>query len=601
MGRNDRMSTKDSRTAEVARPELKDAYGDLLAGRLDRRQFLNLAVGLGLSAAAARTMAGMTTEGAPATAGRRPNILLILADDLGFGDLGAMGSEIRTPNIDSIARNGKLFTSMYNSARCCPTRSALLTGLYPHNAGLGHMGSNLGTTAYQGYLRDDAATIAEALRAGGYRTLMAGKWHVGGDLWATRVASWRPGDPGQPTPLQRGFDHFFGMLDGVAHYFSPWYIRDDDQRAEIPQDFYLTDAITDRAIRMLEVTAKSDQPFFMYLAHHAPHWPLHALPEDIERYAGTYIDGWEKLRGARYEEMRHRGILQHPWQLSPRDADAGAWSDSPHKRWEAQRMAVYAAQVDRMDQQIGRVLQTLKRLGKYEDTIVLFLSDNGGCAETMREGGWTQFYPDTLADGRKVTLGNRPGLEPGGATTFMTYDLPWANASNTPFRLFKHYVHEGGISTPLLVQWPARIAAGGVDHTTCHVIDIVPTLLEAAGVAAPKASGDHAVQAPDGESLLPRLLGRRWQRDQALYWEHEGNCAVRADQLKLVRRYGSEWELYDMEKDRTELRNLAKGNRRLVARLSRQYEEWGARVGVVDWKIQLPKIQKAWNLEEVHG
>jgi arylsulfatase len=183
----------------------------------------------------------------------------------------------------------------------------------------------------------------------------------------------------------------------------------------------------------------------------------------------------------------------------------------------------------------------------------------------------------------------------------MTYDLPWANASNTPFRLFKHYVHEGGISTPLLVQWPARIAAGGVDHTTCHVIDIVPTLLEAAGVAAPKASGDHAVQAPDGESLLPRLLGRRWQRDQTLYWEHEGNCAVRADQLKLVRRYGSEWELYDMEKDRTELRNLAKGNRRLVARLSRQYEEWGARVGVVDWKIQLPKIQKAWNLEEVHG
>lgn len=584
------------------RSKLTEAYGDMLAGRLDRRRFIQLAVELGVVAATATTMAGIAPAKAATAAARRPNILLILADDLGFGDLGIMGSEIRTPNIDSIGRNGKLFTSMYNAARCCPTRAALLTGLYPHNAGLGHMVTGLGTPAYQGYLREDAATIAEVLRTSGYRTLMAGKWHVGGDLWATRVASWRPGDPDQPTPLQRGFDRFFGMLDGVAHYFSPWYIREDDHRVDIPQDFYLTDAITDKAIRMLEETAQSDQPFFMYLAHHAPHWPLHARPEDIERYKDTYAGGWDALRGARYEEMSHRGVLQHRWNLSPRDADAPRWSDTPHQQWEAQRMAVYAAQVDRMDQQIGRVLQTLRRLGKYDDTLILFFSDNGGCAETMREGGWTQFYPDTLADGRKVVLGNRPGLAPGGATTFMSYDLPWANASNTPFRLFKHYVHEGGIATPLLVQWPAAIAAGGVDHTPCHAIDILPTLLEAAGVASPGEYAGRKVQTPDGESLLPRLRGRRWQREQALNWEHEGNCAVREDQLKLVRRYGSDWELYDMERDRTELRNLAtKGNRRLISRLARQHEQWGARVGVVDWKEQLPKVQAAWNLKEVQG
>lgn len=264
-------------------------------------------------------------------------------------------------------------------------------------------------------------------------------------------------------------------------------------------------------------------------------------------------------------------------------------------------MAVYAAQVDRMDQQIGRVLQALRRLGKYEDTLILFFSDNGGCAETMREGGWTQFYPDTLADGRKVVLGNRPGLTPGGPTTFMSYDLPWANASNTPFRLFKHYVHEGGISTPLLAQWPAMIPPGGIDHTPCHAIDILPTLLEAAGVASPRELTGRSVQAPDGESLLSRLYGRRWQREQALCWEHEGNCAVREDQLKLVRRYGGDWELYDLETDRTELRDLAQGNRRLIARLAKQHEQWGTRVGVIDWKQQLPKVQAAWNLKEIHG
>ena len=583
-------------------PDLRSAYGSLLDGRLDRRQFMQLAMALGLSASAAASMAGMAPA-SPANPGgrRRPNIIVILADDLGFGDLGVMGGEIRTPHIDSIARNGTLLTSMYNAARCCPTRAALLTGLYSHRAGIGHMGANLGTPSYQGYLREDAATIAEVLKANGYRTLMAGKWHVGGDLWATRVSSWRLGDPDRPTPLQRGFDRFYGHVDGVMHYFSPWAFQDDDREAEIPADFYLTDAITDAAIGMLEENAKTDQPFFLYLAHHAPHWPLHALPEDIERYRGVYSGGWDRLRGARYEEMRQRGILQHPWALSPRDPAAPAWDQAPHHGWEADRMAVYAAQVDRMDQQIGRVLQTLKRLGKYDDTLVMFFSDNGGCAEAMREGGWTQFYPDKTRDGQQIVLGNRPGLAPGGPTTFQSYDLPWANASNTPFRLFKHFVHEGGISTPLAVQWPALLPPGGINHAACHAIDILPTILDAAGIVPPAELSGRAVREMDGESLLPLLRGKRWQREQALHWEHEGNGAVRAGALKLVREHQGDWQLSDMEEDRTELHNLAPRNRRLVSRLARQYQRWADRVGVVDWAIQEQKVKAAWGMEDLKG
>lgn len=583
-------------------PDLRAGFGSLLDGRLDRREFLQLAMALGLSGPAAAGMADSVaaTPGSQASR-KRPNILLILADDLGFGDLGVMGAEIRTPHIDSIANNGTLLTAMYNAGRCCPTRASLLTGMYAHRAGIGHMGTDLGTPEYQGYLREDAATIAEVLKASGYQTLMAGKWHVGGDLWATRVNSWRLGDPDRPTPLQRGFDRFYGMVDGVMHYFSPWYIRADDKAAEIPENFYLTDAITDAAIGMLEENARTEQPFFMYLAHHAPHWPLHALPEDIERYSGAYAQGWDRLRGARYEEQLQRGVLQHKWALSPRDADAPAWDGAPNQAWEARRMAVYAAQIDRMDQQIGRVLDTLRRLGKHDDTLVLFFSDNGGCAETMREGGWTQFYPDKMRDGRQIVLGNRPDLMPGGPTTFQSYDLPWANASNTPFRLFKHYVHEGGISTPLAVQWPALLEPGGINHTPCHAIDILPTILEAAGVPLPTELGGRAVRAIDGESLLPLLRGKRWEREQTLHWEHEGNCALRQGNLKLVRRYQGSWELYDMENDRTELRDLAKGNRRLVSRLARDHQRWADQAGVVDWSIQGPKIQKAWNLDNIKG
>ncbi len=533
---------------------------------------------------------------------RRPNVILILADDMGFADLGLMGSEIRTPHIDAMARHGAVLSSMYNCARCCPTRASLLTGLYPHKAGIGHMGADLGSAAYQGYLREDTATIAERLRGNGYRTLMAGKWHVGGDLWARHVDAWRSGDPDRPTPLQRGFDRFYGILDGVTHFFSPHGIFEDDHRVEVsPTDFYFTDAITDRAIGMIEESTALHKPFFLYLAHAAPHWPMHAHEADIARYEGVYDKGWDAIRAARHEEMSSRAVLQHRWSISPRDPQAPAWTDAKHRAWEASRMAVYAAMVDRMDQSIGRVIEALKRLGQYQDTLIMFLSDNGGCAEFMAEDGWAKFMPDIHNDGRKIEMGNRPSLRPGGPLTYMSYDLPWANVSNAPFRSFKHWVHEGGISTPLVVQWPSHIEQATISHAPCHVSDILPTIMEATATKLSATVGERKVQSPDGESFMPLLEGRPWSRDQPIAWEHEGNCAIRKGSLKLVRKFGQPWELYDMEKDRTELHDLAPRNGALAKSLESHYDAWAQEAGVQDWKLLVPKLLAAWSMDDVHG
>jgi len=536
------------------------------------------------------------------TPSARPNIVLVLVDDMGFADLGCMGSEIRTPHINSIAANGVLMSAMYNCARCCPTRAALLTGLYPHNAGIGHMGTNLGTPACQGFLRNDTSTIAELLREAGYRTSMSGKWHVGGDYRAREVDSWRVGAVGFPTPRQKGFDRFYGIVDGVTHFFSPHYIMEDDERAEVsPSDFYFTDAITDHALKMVDESSEAGKPFFLYLAHAAPHWPLHAHEEDIARYDGVYTKGWDALRTARHEEMQSKGVLPHSWEISPRDGEAPPWEAIEHEDWEAERMAVYAAMIDRLDQNIGRFLNHLKQRGIYDNTLIFFLSDNGGCAEFMAEDGFAKFMPDIHNDGRRITMGNRPGLRPGGALTYMSYDLPWANVSNAPFRLFKHWVHEGGISTPLLVQWPTRLNRGDVVHAQSHVIDILPTILEAAGTTYPDEISGRAIQPLDGESFLSVLDGKDWQREGPIYWEHEGNCAVRVGNFKLVRHFGQDWELYDMEEDRTELYNLAGRNAPLEAKLVREYDDWASRVGVLDWHVALPKVLASWGMADIRG
>ena len=514
---------------------------------------------------------------APTAEASRPNIVLILADDMGYSDIGCFGAEIRTPHLDRLAHAGARLTQMYNCARCCPSRAALLTGCYPHQAGVGHMVSDRGRPAYQGFLNDRCVTIAEALRPHGYRTYMAGKWHVGGPYPTHRPETWRPGDARHPLPIQRGFDRHYGTLAGAGSYYDPPTLVDGDRfiRPEA-DDFYYTDAIASRAAAMAGDGLASGSPFFLYAAFTAPHWPLHARPEDIARYDGAYRDGWDALRTSRHETARAMGLLESRWPISARDPRAPAWGDLPQERraWEAQRMAVYAAQIEALDRGIGTLLRPIADAGALRNTLVVFVSDNGGCAEFLSEDGTDEYRLPTRA-GTPVRVGNVPGLLPGPEDTFMSYDLPWANASNAPFRLYKHWVHEGGISTPCVLSWPAALAAAQIRHTPAHFIDILPTFVDAAGGGTPEGV--------EGESLLPLLRGEAWERQRPLCWEHEGNRAVRAGRWKLVSRHPGPWELYDMQEDRTELRDLAAGEVERVHALEAAYAGWAERCDVVPW------------------
>ena len=519
----------------------------------------------------------------------RPNIVLILADDMGFSDISCYGSEIRTPYLDGLSSNGIRFSQMYNCARCCPTRAALLTGLYPHQAGIGHMVHNYGITEYQGYLRRDCVTVAEVLRLSGYRTYMSGKWHVGGWYQANKPETWRPGEKEHPLPVQRGFDEYYGMVGGGGSYFNPPYMLRNDRIIQTEgDDYYLTDAISDEAIGMIDRAIQYTQPFFLYVAYTAPHWPLHALPEDIARYEGHYRrGGWDALRSARHETLKGMGIVEPRWEISPRDPDSRPWSEVCEKDWEDLRMAVYAAQIDRMDQGIGRIVARLKEEQVLENTLIMFLSDNGGCAEFLAEDTGKpdpSRYNIPTRDGRPMRVGNTPWIMPGPADTFQSYDLPWANASNSPFRLFKHWVHEGGISTPLIVSWPAVIPASTIFHEPSHVIDIAATIIEAAGATYPGKFAGHVIQPLEGESFLALLSGEKWKRSQPIFWEHEGNRAVRDGQWKLVSRYPGAWELYDMSMNRTETRDLSEKNRAQTEKTQTLYEEWALRCRIRPWE-----------------
>ncbi len=505
---------------------------------------------------AARVASSVAPAPPSSPAPRRPNVVVILADDMGFSDIGCYGSEIATPNIDRLAAGGLRFTQFYNTARCCPTRAALLTGLYPHQAGVGHMVSGRGTPAYQGFLNDRCVTIAEALRPAGYRTAMSGKWHVG-----EHRPHW---------PTDRGFERYFGLISGGTNYFRldperqmAWGAEPYEPPAE---GFYITDAITDNAIGFIDELRRDGEPFFLYVAYTAPHWPLHALKEDIARYRGKYLGGWDALREKRHRRMIELGIVDARWPLTPRDRRAPDWTSLDEKARDAWdlKMAVYAAQIDRMDQGIGRIVSRLRDASLLDDTLILFLADNGGCAELVDRG--------------------KPGAEPGTRESFLSYGIPWANASNTPFRLYKHFVHEGGIATPLVAHWPRALSkGGGLTHQPGHLIDILPTCLDAAGAAYPRAYRGREILPAEGRSLLPILEGRQREGHEAIFWEHEGNRAVREGKWKLVAHSRGEWELYDLDLDRTESRDLAKENPARVAELAAKYSRWAERCGVLPW------------------
>jgi arylsulfatase A-like enzyme len=520
--------------------------------------------------------------GAGAT--ERPNVILIMVDDMGFSDLGYHGGEIDTPNLDALAKGGVRFSQFYNSGRCCPTRATLMTGLHPHEVGIGHMtqspGSNRGEgrpPAYQGYLNRSCVTIAEALEGHDYATLMAGKWHLGNnarDRW----------------PLQRGFEKYYGCISGATRFFHPISPRDitlGNEQLSKPESttdeaFYTTDAFTDYAIRFLkEEQAGKKRPSFLYLAYTAPHWPLQAFEDDVAKYRGKYKIGWDKVRQQRLQRQIESGLISPDWALSPRTPGIPDWDSLDEKKQDEMdlKMAVYAAMIDRVDQNVGKLVAHLKESKTFDDTLIFFLADNGGC----QEGGM-------------LGRGNFYDIEKRNLEHANSYGEAWANASNTPFRLYKHFVHEGGAATPFFMHWPKGIKARKDWYREpAQLIDVVPTILDLAGADYPKTYKGNDILPIDGISLRPAFSGKPLNRGEPFFVEHENNAFVRDGKWKLVGRgvsatngvVPSRWELYDIEKDRTEINNLAETHPDKTKELAGQWDAWAKRAMVY------PKNNKA--------
>jgi arylsulfatase len=552
-----------------------------------RREFIRkLSVGsLGLIGGAS-VFSGFGCKEKISFSGSRPNIVLIMADDMGYSDIGCYGGEIRTPHLDRLADSGLRFTHFHNTARCCPTRASLLTGLYPHQAGVGHMMTDRGTDGYRGDLNKNCVTIAEVLRFAGYSAYMSGKWHV------TRFLE--NDGPKHNWPLQRGFDRFFGTITGAGSFWEPMTISSGNEHLKaLPKGFYYTDAISDHAVLFIREhqRVKPNDPFFLYVPYTAPHWPLHAWERDIARYKGRYDRGWDALREERYKQMIDLGIIDSRWKLTPRDHRVPPWEEASDKEWQARRMEVYAAQVDSMDQGIGRIVNELENQRFLDNTLILFLSDNGGCAEEIT-GSWRAWIigggeyvgKAKTQDGKLIQIGNDPEFMPGPYDTYQSYGIPWANVSNTPFRLYKHWVHEGGVATPFIVHWPDKIKAiGEFRHFHGHLIDIMATCVDVAGASYPAEFNGHPITPMEGKSLVPAFKNKMIDRE-ALYFEHERNRAVLAGRWKLVARgKDGPWELYDIEEDRTETADLAKDYPGKVEELSMMWQSWAERTGVIPW------------------
>lgn len=531
----------------------------------------------------------------------KPNIIVILADDIGFSDIGCYGGEIATPNLDALARGGVRFTQFYNTARCCPTRASLLSGLHPHQAGIGHMTEDRGHEGYRGNLNRQCVTIAEALKPAGYRSYAVGKWHITPAHSAKALAdthNW---------PLARGFDRFYGTIHGAGSYFDPSsLVRDNriitmaNDKEYQPKEFYYTDAIADHAVKFIREHARDQraQPFFLYTAFTAAHWPLHAKDSDIAKYKGRYDGGYEPVRAARKAKLKQLGLLSEKWDAQ---TPSEHWDEVKNKAFESRCMEVYAAQIDSMDQGIGRMIAELKAQGQFENTLIFYLQDNGACAELIGRG--TNFTargkkpslppmdqddqqhdstPKRTRDGFPVRQGL--GVMPGGPDTYVAYGRGWAQVSNTPFREYKHWTHEGGISTPLIAHWPAGVAEtrrGQLEAQPGQLVDIMATCLEVAGATYPSEFRGEKIKPFEGASLRPAFAGKPMERIKPLVWEHEGNRAIRDESWKLVAKENKPWELYDLAADRSELHDLASSEPDRVKKMSASWDAWAARANVL--------------------
>jgi arylsulfatase A-like enzyme len=515
---------------------------------------------------------GQAAESSEANFKTRPNIILILADDMGFSDLGCYGSEIHTPNLDQLGYSGLRFTQFYNAARCCPTRASLLTGLYPHEAGIGGMVGR--SPLYPGDLSHNAITLAEGLSSAGYATYMTGKWHV---------TPYRPNLPGfaQNNPIGRGFDEFYGIITSIRSYYNPPSLMENNRVLPATQgDYHFTDAVTEHAVQYIN-GQKADQPYFLYVAYTAPHFPLHARESDVAKYRGKFKAGWDVLRKQRYQRLLDLKLIDPSWSLPPPNPEELPWDEinPAYLDWFDERMAVYAAMIEQMDRGVGAIMDAVKSRADRDNTVILFLSDNGGCAEEIfPTGNAASDYPRQTRAGVPVRVGNVPTNMPGPEDTYASYGIDWAGYSNTPFRLYKSFVHEGGISTPFIVWWPSRIKPA-VTGEQGHVIDLMPTLLEMANATYPTEYKGNRIQPEEGRSLIPVLEGGK--RPETTYvWEHEGNRAIRQGDWKLVSRLPGAWELYNLKSDRTETQDSSKEMPEKVTALAALYEQEAQRIGI---------------------
>lgn len=516
----------------------------LLLPRLASAQELAARMSTGATTTAEKAM---TEERIPGEPDRRPNIVLIMADDMGFSDIGCYGGEVETPVLNRLAEQGLRMTQFYNNAKCTTTRASLITGLYPRPR--------------QGLLDESMVTLGEVLGEAGYHTSLSGKWHLGHDEGRH--------------PFKRGFDRFYGLLDGCCNFFDPSqrdpdfkggrvrvFGQDDQRITEFPDDFYTTDAFTDHAVESIQDFAKDDRPFFVHVCYTAPHYPLHAKPEDIAKYRGRYRMGWDELRRQRYARQIEMGLVdESTWKLAESDPRAYEW-DSANQDWEDLRMATYAAMIDSMDQNIGRIVEALEETGQLDNTLILFLSDNGGCAE---EPG-----------------GRNDERVPGPKEFYTAVGPSWGWAQNAPFRKYKSWVHEGGITTPLIAHWPERIKPNTMSHQPAHLIDLMPTFLELAESEYPTEFNGTAILPSEGLSMTEILEGGEREPHQVLCWEWSGNRAVRIGDWKLVwDKQVKEWELYDLSKDRTETNDLAKQKPEIATQMSHVWVQWALRTGVI--------------------
>jgi arylsulfatase A-like enzyme len=503
----------------------------------------------------------------------RPNVILIMVDDMGYSDLGVYGSEINTPNLDKLANEGIRLQEFYNNAICAPTRASLLTGQYPHRAGIGYFDVDLGLPAYQGFLNKESLTIGEVMRNAGYSTLLSGKWHVGNDSLA-----W---------PNQRGFDQFYGIISGASNYFNadnislfgrdyPVTLVKNNKRLQPEKNsYYFTDEVTNNAISFIENQDLQNKPFFLYVAYTAPHWPLQALPEDIAKYKGKYSDGWDILREQRFNRQKALGIIPSNAGLPERDSTIPDWNNLSYDEqqvWQS-RMEVYAAMVDRMDQGVGKIYETLKRLKKDDNTVIIFLSDNGA------EGGTNTGF-------RGVRIKKQNSGPVGTPDSFDYIYKNWSFALNTPLNGYKGAMFEGGISTSFIAWYPKKISPKTISRGTGHIIDIAPTIYDITGATYPKKYQQATTNSLVGKSLWPVFTGQTSSvnRDEPIFWERAGNRAVRKGPWKIVANHQQPWQLYNIENDRAETTNLAEKHPDIVRDLAIEYAQWTQRTGVVDYE-----------------